>query len=127
MPPHGQKDHLARVVPSLEWIAGRDWHRSNISAGGVQNFAMEPYVPSATTSGTVSATIWIPCWPNTVDSDRDSTLGMNRTITQACRNLTQYSAVRPEWLRTRLEQRMPEIAACQLDLSPAAPTATIRS
>src|SRR5258708_2230485 len=35
-PPHGQKDHLARVVTSFKWIARRDWHRSTVSAGGAQ-------------------------------------------------------------------------------------------
>jgi hypothetical protein len=29
-------DYLARVVTSLEWIAGRDWHRSTVSGGALK-------------------------------------------------------------------------------------------
>src|SRR5262245_50042038 len=42
VPPNGQKDHLARVVTSLEWIARRDWHRSHRIRPRRSKFAMEP-------------------------------------------------------------------------------------
>src|ERR1700759_5362102 len=42
VPPHGQQDHLSRVVTSFEWIARRDWHRSTVSPGGAQSSQWNP-------------------------------------------------------------------------------------